>query len=855
MTEMISSVGYSVLASIIYDIGKFFKVIISNDSDEESGEKMIQLIIEKLGSDYQNLLDSSDFNAFLNNPVLKDTIENYIIYKITGDYSGSLLKVKKKNKLINENDIIEYLSNHIYENYYSKALIKPSKTVLKNFFRDFFKLTSTFLFSIMKKENMAGSYFLARRIDYVQLSISKKLEEMTEILDKTLKGEFIMLDQNYIEIKKDYQHILKTNYSKAHIYLLDTFDFSKFYVPPILTSIINNNGKSFRRKIHYNKGYKDLLSHGEKDRYAFDDWKHIFDNNNIVYVIGGAGYGKSLFLRKIINDYYEMNILNSEEYMVIYGDLKTFFKEVTKPISMLRFLQNSMIEATMMDEKKISTDMIEHLIKMGRCIILLDALDEVEKDKRNDLHKKIIGFFKNQNPNNKVCITSRSRGFIPEKDVEIIDIMPLNRVQIETYVNKIIELGKFNQEDKKAFLEQSIKLVNKGFLNSFLVLSLLINIYKAERELPENKMELYQKCFEYIANKREKEKTKENINWRLIACMMKDNTFIELAQMCFPNNSDIGKDEIITKLCQIYKSKYSSESETEVAANEFIDFCSDRTELFVPAAGEDRFKFFHRSFFEYFYSQYIFFRKRDKQDIYSSLSQFDVDSEIFELTFAMMKQKDEERYQDLIEYIFSVINNPKSDKNRRYTAFNILTLGMQVIDDKVYIEDYISLLNGKSNAFFKDIEEIQIHEVVYSIIKHNNNYLSKVRNAYEKYAQYKMLISFLDTYNNILDILVRSKNKYITETEKNQCIIDLIMMNYYEEFYTRIFEFKDIINKTMKNMTVDRINALLFSCNISKKKREEYQKKLMDYLSLDTSRREYIERIVLKASELVDIDS
>ena len=280
MTEMISSVGYSVLASIIYDIGKFFKVIISNDSDEESGEKIIQLIKEKLGSDYQNLLDSSDFNAFLNNPVLKDTIENYIIYKITGDYSGSLLKVKKKNILINENDIIEYLSNHIYENYYSKALIKPSKTVLKNFFKDFFKLTSTFLFSIMKKENMAGSYFLARRIDYVQLSISKKLDEMTEILNKTIEAEFIMLDQSYIETKKEYQDILKTNYSKAHIYLLDTFDFSEFYVPPILTSIINNNGRSFRRKIQYMNRINGMISDVEKDRYTFDDWKHIFDNKN-----------------------------------------------------------------------------------------------------------------------------------------------------------------------------------------------------------------------------------------------------------------------------------------------------------------------------------------------------------------------------------------------------------------------------------------------------------------------------------------------------------------------------------------------------------------------------------------------
>ena len=59
--------------------------------------------------------------------------------------------------------------------------------------------------------------------------------------------------------------------------------------------------------------------------------------------------------------------------------------------------------------------------------------------------------------------------------VEVFDILPLDRTQIESYVDNIIKLGRFDSKDKKAFLEQSNVLVEKGFLNSFLVLSLLIN--------------------------------------------------------------------------------------------------------------------------------------------------------------------------------------------------------------------------------------------------------------------------------------------------------------------------------------------------------------------------------------------
>ena len=213
-------------------------------------------------------------------------------------------------------------------------------------------------------------------------------------------------------------------------------------------------------------------------------------------------------------------------------------------------------------------------------------------------------------------------------------------------------------------------------------------------------MELYQKCFDYIAYRREKEKTKAKFDWNLISCMMKDNTFMELAKMCFPNNNDIGKDEIVNMLCKTYRRKYSSDAETECAAEHFLLFCSDRTELFVPAAGEDRYKFFHRSFFEYFYSQYIFLRIREVEDVYKSLQQFDVDSEVFELTLAMMKQKDEPRYQELMEYMFGKMEEAIK-RGQNLSAFNILTLGMQVVDDNVYMCRYINFLLKISEIIIK----------------------------------------------------------------------------------------------------------------------------------------------------------
>ena len=624
---------------------------------------------------------------------------------------------------------------------------------------------------------------------------------------------------------------------------MDTFDFSEFYVPPFLRHL------SPEQKIrdHVSHMRRDYLIYAQdqteiRKEDCFDDWKYIFDCSSIVYVTGGAGYGKSLFLKKIINDFGNINILNSSEYLVVYGDLKSFYVESSQPISIIKFLQNSMVKETLMDEKFFPVEMIEYYMKMGRCLLLFDALDEVEREKREELHKRIIAYFKNQNPNNKICITSRNRGFIPEKDVEVFDILPLDRVQIETYVDNIIKLGRFDVKDKETFLEQSSVLVDKGFLNSFLVLSLLINIYKAERELPENKMELYQKCFDYIAYRREKEKTKAKFDWNLISCMMKDNTFMELAKMCFPNNNDIGKNEIVDMLCKTYRGKYNSDAETEHAAEHFLLFCSDRTELFVPAAGEDRFKFFHRSFFEYFYSQYIFLRIREVSDVYKSLQQFDVDSEVFELTLAMMKQKDEPRYQKLMEYMFDKM---EEEVGESLNAFNILTLGMQVVDDNVYMHRYIDYLLQISEIITKNIENIPNQHVIYNVISNDDTFIRKVIEVYGDNAKLRIIEFFLEQLPEIELIIDGKALKELPDEERQRYIRSRFRLPYGNTFYLRLYIMYEDCANLLLSLSESGLETLLFKYETLKRTREKYMKLYIKYQALTEETKKMLGEIIL----------
>lgn len=289
----------------------------------------------------------------------------------------------------------------------------------------------------------------------------------------------------------------------------------------------------------------------------------------------------------------------------------------------------------------------------------------------------------------------------------MLEILPLSEKDISVYIDKMIALGKFKKEDKDTFMSQAQVLIDKEFLNNFLVLSLLVNIYKAEKELPENKIDLYKKCFEYIAKKREEEKSKTGYDWKSIYPLMKDSTFISLSKLAAPNNKDIDKIAIEHLLTSQYKTKYSDEATAEYAINEFLEFCSNRTELFVLSSTDDKFKFFHRSFFEYFYSRYIH-QQPDIAEMYKLMKDFDIDSEVFELTVALVKEDNEEKYQGLVEYIFNKAQEELTTKSSHYNAFGILTLSMQVIDDAYYIKKYYEVI-------------IKFHELMFTIQNNSIN--------------------------------------------------------------------------------------------------------------------------------------
>ena len=289
----------------------------------------------------------------------------------------------------------------------------------------------------------------------------------------------------------------------------------------------------------------------------------LFSYSKIIYIVGGAGFGKSLFLKKLCVDPHLINGYSQKPFLVLRGDIKNMIRSDGSIKPMLDFLEERLTAGSFEKSQSIGPHFLEDCLKAGRCLILLDALDEVGNDIRTELHELIVSFFQETYPGNRICITSRERGFIPKKDIDCYYISRIKRTDIEQYIDRFIAIDKFAPDEKEPFLEKASVLVDNGFIQGFLTLSLLLAIYKNELSLPTNKLLLYEKCFEYIANSREQSKkllknskTGEEYDWNALGTLLQDATFMEFASLGYPNNRDVSVRDIEETIFSLYGGRF-----------------------------------------------------------------------------------------------------------------------------------------------------------------------------------------------------------------------------------------------------------------------------------------------------------
>jgi hypothetical protein len=701
--------GMSIVSSLIYDVlkasTKSTKEIVLNDQIKDAIKKIIETI------------DSGVFYEYISLASTQQKIVDFIRIVSFNEYTSTHGIPQK----ITRNEFVDVMVNNSFDYIGDNKMCNMSEAQIRKFFNELLLLIETSLVNELPPNLIAIPYFINNSIDQLVARIQEKLYVTPQVdID------------SFRDAREEYINAVNTVFKKIHVPGFEKLELSKFHITPSFSYFTNNT-------------LNDVLMH--ESELEIIDWKNIFELSNLITIIGGPGYGKTIFLKSLALNYSLLNIIGSENLIPIYCNLKDFLdaQKKHKNYSIEDFLVSSMTTYTGLDNEFINKKFLKYYIESGQCLILLDALDEVDSLVRDKLAVMVLSFFEKINKNNRICITTRDRSLIPDTPI-VLKINSVNEDDIKSYLNQIIQIDKFDQEDSDIFIDHCRPLIKANFLTNFLMVTLMIRIFKAERKLPENKIDLYDKCITYIAIDREKEKAVSRNFDNIHTLINSDATFEHIASLCRRNNNECFHDEIVKTLTNLFSQRYMDINSTHVAIEQFLQFCCDRTEVFVQGVKEKHYKFFHRSFFEFFYAKHLLKNSSGNVKLYNELVKFSDDSEMLEITVSYLKKDNYKRYMELGDVIFS-----KSIKNKNYLMlFQFVALSdeyshINKIYDIFFSNDFKETIKQTSRGLMP-IEDMK--EVIIKLFKFED-FFDRVMSFYKNELLDSIILDWVLTSNEL----------------------------------------------------------------------------------------------------------
>lgn len=249
--------------------------------------------------------------------------------------------------------------------------------------------------------------------------------------------------------------------------------------------------------------------------YDYDneiELSQVFASNNIVWIKGEAGSGKTTFLQWIAvcaakNEYHKIH--NIENTLPIVIGLRS----VEWPLN----LQDIVNKITGTFGYNCPEGWILELLQKNKVILLFDGLDEINQTKREETYQFIEDMVE-QYPKIRILLTARN-SVNDYLDCECVcyEIMPMKIDNIKRFIlywhrsvlwrDAVINDDEINELQRNLIMKivnnQPLKALAKNPLLCAMICALN---YTNNEQLPNNKMELYDKCCEMLIDARDNQR-------------------------------------------------------------------------------------------------------------------------------------------------------------------------------------------------------------------------------------------------------------------------------------------------------------------------------------------------------------
>jgi predicted NACHT family NTPase len=209
-------------------------------------------------------------------------------------------------------------------------------------------------------------------------------------------------------------------------------------------------------------------------------------------VLGKPGAGKSTFLKYVAIQHAVADSRLTETRLPIFVTLKRLSDDQK---SLLDFIVGEFDVCNFPDAKPF----IKKILRTGKCVVLLDGLDEVSAERETAIIREIQDFADKYSENQFILscrVAAYSATFEKFTDVEMADF---NHVQIREFINQWF--GKRAEKAKACWKDLQDQPATKELASVPLLLTLLCIAFDESMSFPPNQAELYKDAIDALLKK------------------------------------------------------------------------------------------------------------------------------------------------------------------------------------------------------------------------------------------------------------------------------------------------------------------------------------------------------------------
>ena len=332
----------------------------------------------------------------------------------------------------------------------------------------------------------------------------------------------------------------------------------------------------------------------------------ILQSDRSVFIIGESGSGKSTLFRQLSKQIIEQNSLRNE--YELYPIIITFNQIKQNGFSIGKTIENHFSNEIYKD---LQID-VKSILQENRCVVFIDALDEIASNREKEFAFNCIQSFSEQYPLIKLICTSRPSDFLyqccTDKGFRSFEIDRIDRRQIEQYIQAYFS-------DNEILSKRLIKsLQDSGLLDKLpqtpMTLALITIIFDEKHmEIPSTITDLYSIFVDLLLKKFEFKSTidiiETDIKYRLLANLAKE--------MHVRMVVSINEDDALG----IISSYLHARGQYNVNVKELLDDIVNNNALLIyNERAELQFK--HLSFQEYFTAYEFYHHRQAERNIFVS---------------------------------------------------------------------------------------------------------------------------------------------------------------------------------------------------------------------------------------------